>query len=63
MVQGLLSVELGMNRHADFKWQSVSSCQSIPKNYSGNESTLDTFSVLDGDVTAVNDGLLVHIAP
>lgn len=62
MVESLLLVELCMNGHADFKRKSVRSSQSISKDDSCNEATLDAFSVFNGDVAAVYDTLLVPFA-
>lgn len=62
MVESLLLVELCMYGHADFKRKSVRSSQSISEDDSGNEAALDTFSIFNGDVAAVDDTLLVPFA-
>lgn len=57
----ILPIELGINRNRDLKRQPVRRCQSIAKDYPHDESTLDALSILDGHVTAVDEGLLLNV--
>jgi hypothetical protein len=61
MMRCVLLVELGVHWHRNLVRQTVRRRQSIFEDDSGNEATFNSFSVLDNDVTSINDGLLVGI--
>lgn len=61
MMRCVLLVELGMHWHRDLVRQTVRRSQSILEDDSGNEATFNSFSVLNNDVTSIDDGLLVRI--
>jgi hypothetical protein len=63
VIQGFLPVEFGVHRHADFKGQSMRGCESVPKDDSGDETAFDAFSIFNGDIAPIYNGLLVHISP
>lgn len=62
MVRSILFVELGMNWNSDFEREAMRGCQPVAKNKACNKSALDSFSIFDGDITPVNEGLFLGIS-
>lgn len=38
-------------------------CEPVPKDYSGDKAALDAFSIFNGNVAPIYNGLFVHISP
>lgn len=38
-------------------------CESVAKDDSGNETAFDAFSIFNGNVAPIYNGLLVYISP
>lgn len=38
-------------------------CESVSKDYAGDEAAFDAFSIFNGNVAPIYNGLLVYISP
>lgn len=62
MVRRVRLAKLGMNRYCDLKRELVRRCKAISEYYASDESALDSFTVFNGNIASVNEGLLLSVA-
>lgn len=62
VVRRVRSAKLGVHRHARLKGEAVGRREARPEDDAGDEAALDAGAVLNGDVAAVNQGLLLCVA-
>lgn len=62
VVRRVRSAKLGVHRHACLKGEAVGRREARPEDDAGDEAALDAGAVLNGDVAAVNQGLLLRVA-
>lgn len=61
MVRGFLPVEFGVNRDNDLEGQTVGRRQAASKDDANNKTTLEPFTILNGDIASFDEGLLLGV--
>ena len=62
MMWRLLFVELCMYWHRHLEGQAVGRGEPISKDYARNEAALDAFTVFNGYITTVDNGLFLSVS-
>ncbi len=62
VVRCILGAKFGVHWGCNLKGQAVSGSQATPEDYASNEAALDAFTIFNGNVAFVNQGLLLSVS-
>lgn len=62
MIDGLLSIELGVYGYNHLERKTMRGGYAVPEDELGDEAALDAQSIFNGDLTAVDKALFLSVA-